>query len=134
MKTTKDIAELFTQEIDRIAKGDVRKEVITGLEKCSNALIKLARLEMDFAWKAWENQQPNVPWLATQALPSTPPVKPAIKEGAEPVSVRRQSLLKTMEECQKQLRNATPTMETILNDKIEVLQGKLSRLDQELED
>lgn len=67
MKTTKDIAELFSAEIERIAKGEVRQDVILGLERCSNSLIKLARLEMDFAWKNWENQQPNVPWLSTKS-------------------------------------------------------------------
>lgn len=68
MKTTKDIAEIFNKEIELIAKGEVRKDVITGLEKCTNSLIKLARLEMDFAWKNWEQQKPNVPWIATQAV------------------------------------------------------------------
>lgn len=48
MKSTKEIAELFSQEIERIAKGDVRLLVIKGLDRCTNAMIKLARLEMDF--------------------------------------------------------------------------------------
>lgn len=87
MKTTKDIAELFCAELDRAVKGEVRKDVIAALEKCSNSLIRLARLEMDFAFRNWGEQPPSVPWIASKpmALPTETPARdtapdPAIKD------------------------------------------------------
>jgi len=121
MKTTKDIAELFTAEIERIAKGEVRKDVIGGLERCSNALIKLARLEMDFAWKDWDVQAPNVPWLSTKSR------EPAVIGNGQLPSTRIKALCAEIENCQKQMVKATPTMKAILEDKIKAFQAKLDR-------
>lgn len=99
MKTTKDIAELFSQEIERISKGEIRKDVIEGLEKCSNAMISLARLEMDYAWKEWETIRPNVPWLSSHTesklkSPPTPEPKPVVKKNVEskPEKTRREQI------------------------------------------
>lgn len=75
MKTTKEIAELFCNELDRAAKGEVRKDVIVALEKCSNSMIKLARLEMDFAFRNWGEQPPNVPWIASKPMTLPAPVE-----------------------------------------------------------
>ncbi len=72
MKTTKEIAELFCAELDRVAKGEVRKDVIKALDQCSSSLIKLARLEMDFAFRNWTSQPPTIPWISSKPF-VTPP-------------------------------------------------------------
>ena len=140
MKTTKEIAELFSSEIDRIAKGEVRTNIIRGLSECTDQMIKLARLEMDFAFRNWGEQPPNVPWITT---------KPMVKEIEEPHAIvkttplnlnvgtgrnlnhastsRGQQIEKEIENAQKQLRTATGAMKTILTDKINLLQNKLER-------
>jgi hypothetical protein len=146
MKTTKDIADLFSSEIERIAKGEVRKDVILGLERCSNALIKLARLEMDFAWKNWENQQPNVPWLSTKAKDapkqiaverepepthnSEPVPAPRVRLAAGAMSSRITDLEEQVIAANKELHNpaTSVTNRTILQDKIQAWQDKIKFL------
>lgn len=122
MKTTKELAELIGKEVELIAKGEVRKDVITGLERCSNTLIKLARLEMDFAWKNWENQQPNVPWLSTKARAAVveePEDEPEPEPEPSPTSNRIRDLEKQMDEVNDKLKaNPSATMRKILNDKL----------------
>lgn len=133
MKTTKDIVEIFCGEIDRIAKGEVRKDVITALEKCSNSLVKLARLEMDFAFRNWGEQPPTIPWMASkvQADAQTvvePPPKPTQELATvEARTSRGQHIEKEIKNAQKELKTATGTMKTILTDKINLLRNKLER-------
>lgn len=142
MKTTKDIAELFSDEIERIAQGEIRKDVISGLERCSNALVKLARLEMDYAWKAWDDQKPEVPWLGTASkresdqTPKKIQDKPqdamtnAIREGVDEIlgskkeiADKLQVAIKALEKARK---NGQTTLVCILEDKVEKLQHELT--------
>lgn len=126
MKTTKEIAQLFCDEIERIGKGEVRKDVISGLEKCAGSLIKLARLEMDFAWRNWENQKPNVPWLSTAASsPELPDNSKPNNGDTDTPSKRRQDILNSITQAQKEMKKATPTLKAILEDKIRKLMDKL---------
>ncbi len=135
MKTTKDIAELLSAEIERIGKGEVRKDVITGLERCSNALIKLARLEMDFAWRDWSLQPPSVPWLSThaknghaaRALPAPSEETSSTTEDAVKMTTRQRDLSNQIVDCQKQMKGAGPTLKAILKDKITNLMQKLEQ-------
>lgn len=128
MKTTKDIAELFFAELERAAKGDVRKEVIGAMEKCSNSLIKLARLEMDFAFRNWGDQPPQVSWITTRPLGA---MRELPTENQLPIpkasTARGQQIEKEIENARKQLTTANGTMKTILTDKINLLQNKLER-------
>ena len=74
MKTTKEIAEIFCAEIEKVAKGEIRKDVIIALEKCTNSLVKLARLEIDYAKLDWKpDDAPTIPWLSSnqKRLPSS---------------------------------------------------------------
>lgn len=130
MKTTKEIAELFCDEMDRLAKGEVRIGVITGLDKCSNALVKLARLEMDYAWKDWDGGKPEVPWVSsslmegkTKRLPEPPPP-------AKPKSVtsgRIADLEREIEAAKSELANPNTrnTMRLILENKVQKWQDKI---------
>jgi hypothetical protein len=129
MKTTKDIAEIFCSEIDRISKGEIRKDVITALEKCSNSLVKLARLEMDFAFRNWGEQPPAIPWLATKAINAIPAELPEHLPPSQAATTRVKQLEEEIANVQKQLKTATPTMKTILKDKMTLLQSKLARVD-----
>lgn len=144
MKTTKDIAELFSAEIDRIGKGEVRTTVIAGLEKCSNAMIKLARLEMEYAWKDWGARPPNVPWIASSAGPTavesphrSEPLKvsaespaPRVKASKDGVSERVNELEAEIEKAKAalELKDCTSTLRAILQDKIQKWQDKIDFL------
>ena len=130
MKTTKEIAELFCAELDRAAKGEVRNDVVGVMEKCANGLIKLARLEMDFAFRNWGEQPPSIPWIATKsviAVPSlpVPPKEPQWNPTAK--TSRGQQIEKEILNAKKQLESASGAMEQILTDKIKLLQNKLER-------
>ncbi len=130
MKTTKEIAELFCAELEHIAKtGEVRSSRIRGLGECSDALIKLARLEMDFAFRNWGEQPPSIPWMATKPMLAlaVPPEKPEPRNTPTASTSRGQQLEKEIENAQKQLKTANATMKTILTDKINLLQNKLER-------
>lgn len=66
MKTTKDLAEMMFAELDRVSRGEVRKEVIAATTKLMDGLVKLARLEMDHSFRIYGDRQPDVPWLASR--------------------------------------------------------------------
>jgi hypothetical protein len=132
VKTTKEIAELFCDELDRIAKGEVRISVITGLDKCSNALVKLARLEMDYAWKDWDGNKPEVPWVASSLMRAKTVESVKGKEliarvhaSPEGVTSRVADLEREIEAAEKEAANpkTTMTMKRILewNDRIAFL-------------
>ena len=128
MKTTKDLAEISTQEIERISKGEVRKDVIQGLDQCCNALIKLARLEMDYAWRDWNGRAPNVPWMATKAIDvqqephSAQQITPSVQ-----LSTQSRDLATQVEATKQQLKTASGTMKQILTDKLVQLSEKYNR-------
>lgn len=137
MKTTKEIAELFCAELDRLAKGEVRIGVITGLDKCSNALVKLARLEMDYAWRDWSERAPAVPWVSS-SLAKPKPVEavkeqkliPRVHASPDGVSSRITDLEKEIEAAQKEMANpkTTTTMRHILEDKVQKWTDKIAFL------
>jgi hypothetical protein len=137
MKTTKDIAEMFSAEIDRIAKGEVRTNIIRGLSECSEQMIKLARLEMDFAFRNWGEQPPSIPWISSKpllALPEPRPPRQIEKAAAHTPTAttsRGQQIEKEIVAAQKQLATASHTMKGILTDKINLLQNKLERAESE---
>ena len=142
MKTTKEMAELFSAEMDKIATGEVRKDVICGLEKCANALVKLARLEMDYAWKNWEGTKPSVPWVASSLLPvsSQEPAAPPSATAAEApapnrVTVKPKAVSQRIEDLKREMAAATAelanpktsaTMRQILQDKVQAWSNKIA--------
>lgn len=133
MKTTKDIAEMFSLEIERISRGEVRLEVIGGLERCSNAMIKLARLEMEYAWRDWGASPPSVPWVASSGggvmgLPDIADGK-RVRASSDGIAQRVGDLEQQIKGAQKELDNhPTETMRGILKDKIRKWQDKIDFL------
>ena len=149
MKTTKEIAELFCAELDRIGAGKVRKDVIAGLERCSNAMVKLARSEMDYAWKNWDGNKPCVPWVASSVNVERTLKAPQLEKAAEEartiketaseydvrvvpkaVSVRIQDLQKEIDAAEAELKDpkSTATIKRILQDKIQSWTNKIEFL------
>lgn len=135
MKSTRQIAEIICAEIDRIAKGEVRNETVDALDKCTNSLIKLARLEMDFAARNFGANKPLIPLLVSNGDPEPkatlpPPPAPApVVEVLKSTTAQGQQIEKQIMDCQKQIKAANGTMKTVLADKIKLLQNKLERVE-----
>jgi hypothetical protein len=130
MKTTKEIAELFCDELDRLAKGEVRIGVITGLDKCANALVKLARLEMDYAWRDWSERGPAVPWVASSLVEKPKQLPEPIAKPKSVMSGRIADLEREIEAAKSELANPNTrdTMRIILEDKVQKWEDKIAFL------
>lgn len=127
MKTTKEIAEILFEEIDRVAKGEIRKDVIVALSQCTDSLVKLARLEMDYAVQNWADNKPTIPWLngCKEAKHIALPPEP------QSTSVKGQQIEKQLFDAREQLKTAKGTMQSILTDKIKHLEVSLVRVEQQ---
>lgn len=130
MKKTKEIAELFFSEMDRVAKGEIRKDVIVALSQCTDSLVKLARLEMDYAVQNWASNKPEIPWLNSSAETkqlSAPPATAKAEFKPQSKIVKGQQIEKQLFDAREQLKSATGTMRTILTDKIKHFESSLGR-------
>lgn len=138
MKTTKDIATILFEEIERVSKGEVRKDVIAGITKLTDGLVKLARLEMDFSFRNYGEQQPDVPWIASRPALVCETVKsesPIPLPAPKATTKRGQDIEKQIEVTQAKLRasDCTPALKRILDDKLKLLQNQLERAEIQLE-
>jgi hypothetical protein len=126
IQSSKDLASALLSAASAAASGNANAEQVSILCQCTDAIVKLARLEIE----AQRYDPHPVPWLnqnepqITRRIESepTPPPPPV------PTSLRIQDIESAIQTAQKQLKSASKTEALILEDKIQQWQDRIKFL------